>query len=377
MSTTIRVAIAGGGTGGHFFPALNLGQAMEKEWQAQLLFFGSPRGIESRILPKKGYRLVLLPVQGFQRRLSVQNILFPFRLFKSLQLSKKALKEFKPQLVLGTGGYVMGPVLRTAKKLKIPICIQEQNSYPGVTTRLLARDANLIFLAYQEAQSYLPGGVKAVVTGNPIKMKALYENKQQAKSALGLPPDQPLIALVGGSQGAQSLNQALWQLLTQNDFLNKAQWLWQTGEQHFDYWQNKVQAAALKNVQLRPFVQDMATLYQAADLMICRAGAMTLSELMAMGCPAVLIPFPYAAADHQYKNALAVAQKGAAVVIKDNAQMPAQLARVVNELLEKPDRLKQMAQAMKRLHRPDSIENILKLIAQLLREQGVKLRSAE
>lgn len=373
MEETVRVAIAGGGTGGHLFPALNLGQAMEERWQAQLLFFGTERGIESRILPKKGYRLELLPVQGLQRRLTLKNLSFPVNLARSLRKSKKILQEFQPHLVLGTGGYVMGPVLRMAKKLHLPIAIQEQNSYPGVTTRLLAKQADLIFLAYEEALEYLPDGVKAVVTGNPIKMKPPFSSKEKAKNALGWAAGRPLVAVIGGSQGAQSINKAIFEILKEKTLCEKANWLWQTGAQHFEYWKGQLAKIEAPNVQVLPFIEQIATVYQAADLAVCRAGAMTLSELMAMGLPAVLIPFPFAAADHQYKNAMALAQKGAAEVIKDDQQMAQKLKALLPQLLNDRQKIERMAKAMKSLHKPDSIDQILALLAGLLRERGLNI----
>ncbi|APF17919.1 UDP-N-acetylglucosamine--N-acetylmuramyl- (pentapeptide) pyrophosphoryl-undecaprenol N-acetylglucosamine transferase [Caldithrix abyssi DSM 13497] len=371
MKEKIRVAIAGGGTGGHFFPALNLGQAMEERWQAQLLFFGTARGIESSILPQKGYALTLLPVRGFQRRMTLKNLLFPINLLRSMALSKKALRAFRPHLALGTGGYVMGPVLRTAKKMGVPIVIQEQNSYPGVTTRLLAREANLLFLAYEEALEHLPDGVHAVVTGNPIKMQKRFTSKEEAKKALGFLADLPLVAVIGGSQGAESMNRAVMAALKSGLLPQKVQWLWQTGRQHFERWKAEVKREKLRQVAVRPFIDEMATVYQAADLMVCRAGAMTLSELMAMGCPAVLVPFPFAAGDHQFKNAQAVAQKGAAVVLKDDEKLPQKLMDLLPALIEDQNKLKEMAKAMERLHKQDSIDQILSLIEQLLKERGV------
>lgn len=373
MEETVRVAIAGGGTGGHLFPALNLGQAMEERWQAQLLFFGTERGIENRILPQKGYRLELLPVQGLQRRFTLKNLTFPLNLVRSLSRSKKILKKFKPHLVLGTGGYVMGPVLRMAKKLHLPVAIQEQNSYPGVTTRLLAKQADLIFLAYEEALEYLPDGVNAVITGNPIKMQPPFASKQEAKHALGVAGGRPLVAVIGGSQGAQSINQAIFEILQDKALCHQANWLWQTGAQHFEFWKGRLAKIDAPNVQILPFIEQITNVYQAADLAVCRAGAMTLSELMAMGLPAVLIPFPFAAADHQYKNAMALDKKGAAVVIKDDQQIAQKLKELLPHLLADQQKIEQMAQAMKSLHKPDSIDHILTLLESLLKERGLKI----
>ncbi len=367
----IRVAIAGGGTGGHLFPALNLGKALQKEWDAELLFFGTERGIEKEIIPREGYEIVFLPVRGFQRKLTLKNLLFPFYLWRSLALSKKALRRFKPQLVLGTGGYVMGPVLKSAKKRGIPIVIQEQNSYPGVTTRMLAKDADYVFLAYEEAKKYLPAQTHAVVTGNPIRLPAEKISKEKALQTFDLQQDKLTILVLGGSQGAQSINRAVMAALQNLKANQDVQWLWQTGKKHFKKWADQLAQQKMLNVKIVPFITEMPKAYQAADLVICRAGAMTLSELMAFGKPAVLIPYPYATANHQFKNAAAIAQKGAALIIVDNEQLPQNLLQTLHALMQAPEKIEDMAKKMHDLYPGDSVSKILELSAQLLREKGV------
>lgn len=367
----IRIAIAGGGTGGHLFPALNLGKAMEKAWNAELLFFGTERGIEKNVLPKEGYALVFLPVRGFHRKLTAKNFLFPYYLWRSLALSKKALRRFKPHLILGTGGYVMGPVLKSAKKLGIPMVIQEQNSYPGVTTRMLAKEAEYVFLAYEEAKKYLPAQTRTVVTGNPIRLPEEKISKEEARRAFGLQPDRRTILVVGGSQGAENINRAVMAALENPELNQNVQWLWQTGKNHFEKWRQKINQTKTERVSIVPFITEMFKAYQAADLVICRAGAMTLSELMALGKPAILIPYPYAAANHQFKNAAALAQKGAALVIVDSEQLPGNLQQTLKALLQSQEKIKDMAKKMQALHPGNSIEKILRYIAELLRKQGI------
>ena len=367
----IRVAIAGGGTGGHLFPALNLGKAMEKAWQAELLFFGTERGIEKNILPKEGYTPVFLPVRGFQRKLTAKNLLFPYYLWRSLALSKKALRRFKPHVVLGTGGYVMGPVLKSAKKLGIPIVIQEQNSYPGVTTRMLAKEAEYVFLAYEEAKKYLPAQARTVVTGNPIRLPEEKISREEARAFFGLQPDRQTILVMGGSQGAENINRAVMAVLENPELNLNVQWLWQTGKSHFEKWQRRVKQAKVQQVTVAPFITEMFKAYRAADLVICRAGAMTLSELMALGKPAILIPYPFAAANHQFKNAAALAQKGAALIITDSEQLPENLQQTLKALLQAPEKIEDMAKKMRALYPGNSIEKILRLITEVLRKQGI------
>ncbi len=371
----LRIAVAGGGTGGHLFPALNLGQAMQKRWGADLLFFGTSRGLEFKVVPAHGYRLQLLPVQGFHRRFTLKNLLFPINLWRSLRLSKKVLKKFKPHLVLGTGGYVMGPVLKTAKKLNIPFVIQEQNSYPGVTTRLLAKDAEWVFLAYEEARTFLPADARTLVTGNPIYLPPVTVSKSEARARFGLQAELFTVLVLGGSQGAESVNQAVFELLKQEQMRESVQWLWQTGKRHFEKWEKEVTARGWKNVRPVPFIDEMALAYFVADLAVCRAGAMTLSELMATGCPAVLVPFPFAAADHQYKNARSVAEQGAAQVVKDDEQLTANLKRTLETLLNDRLQVQKMAERMKALHPGDSVGKILDRIAEILRKRGVKIEA--
>ncbi len=367
----IRIAIAGGGTGGHLFPALNLGKAIKNTWNAQLLFFGTIRGIEKDVIPRAGEDIIFLPVRGFRRKITLENILTLYHLWRSIAISKKALRRFNPHLVLGTGGYVMGPVLKAAVKMGIPIVIQEQNSYPGLTTRMLAKKAEYIFLAYEEAKQYLPKQAKTIITGNPISLPPVKTGKREARKIFELHQNKLTILVLGGSQGAENINRAVMSIVRTTKDQKNVQWLWQTGKNNFIKWIGRVAAEKIKNVKVVPFIREMFKAYGAADLVVCRGGAMTLSELMAMGKPAVIVPNPYSPADHQYKNAQVLAKHGAALVVRDNANLTDNLQQTLNRLLAEQDKIQRMAKNMKSLYPGDSVAKILQKIAELLQQKGV------
>lgn len=364
--------MAGGGTGGHFFPALHLAQAIAEKWDSSFLFFGTRHGIESRKAPEAGFDLITLPVSGFRRSLSTDNLAFPLRLWKSIRLSKKALRQFKPDLIIGSGGYVMGPVLYAGRRMGIPTVIQEQNSYPGVTTRLLAPKADLLFLAYEEARSFIkPGKVKIVVTGNPVTLNRTL-SKQEALRHFDLAQDKKTILVFGGSQGAHHINVALQNMLEKENLEEAYQILWQSGPQDFEQCRDFVQAGKFSNIRVLPFIEKMADAYALADFAICRSGAMTLSELMAAGLPAILIPLPTAAADHQYKNALTLQKNQAALIVRDDERLAQNLQTAMKQLQKDKTILQNMAKNIKKLHQPDTLPLMLKSIAQLL---GLDLRN--
>jgi len=362
--------MAGGGTGGHLFPALEIAKAIKKKWQADILFFGTKNGLESRKVPQEGFPIVYLPVAGFHRRITVKNLTFPFKLLKSLSVCRKELKAFRADLAIGTGGYVMGPVLRSAQKLGIPIVLQEQNSYPGVTTRLLAAKAERVFLAYEEAKQYLPEQSRTVLCGNPLRITNVTEKREDLLAEFGLSPQKKTIMVFGGSQGAASINGAVLELLRRDFFPPEYQLLWQTG-----IWEYKSITTAVKewpneSLRIMPFIDAMAKAYAVADFAVCRAGAMTISELMFAGLPAVFIPYPHAAADHQYHNARAVAEKGAALLVRDDENMLNNLIDTLQSIFDGRVDLGKMSGKMKALYKGDPLPLILKHIEEVLRARG-------
>lgn len=365
MVSPLKVVFAGGGTGGHLYPALNLAAAMEERWDVLIRFFGTKRGIENRKVPEAGYELIHIPVAGFQRRLTIQNVGFPFKLWKSMRICKQYLKAFQPDVVIGTGGYVMGPVLRTAVRLGIPVVLQEQNSYPGVTTRMLSADAALVFVAYDESLSYIKCD-HAVVSGNPVSFKPVKTTVNDLLQSFGLSENRKVVLVSGGSQGSAHINEAVADILSTDGLIEDYQLLWQTGEQHYQTYKDFVDQLKDVHVSVRPFIDRMHEAYQIAAFAVCRAGAMTLSELMMYGVPSILVPFPYAAGDHQFKNAQTVSKKGGAVVVRDDNRLADNLKTQWQAFIQGSVDLEAMKKAVKSMRKADSVSLILDEIRNML-----------
>lgn len=366
----MKVVFAGGGTGGHVFPALNLANAISQKWDSKISFLGTEHGLEYTKVPSAGYELKIIPVVGFQRRLTFKNLMFPFKLWNSMRICKQQLKTIEPDVVIGTGGYVMGPVLKTAVSLGIPTVIQEQNSYPGVTTRLLAGKADLIFLAYEEAGKFLKKAKNIKVTGNPINLKKPAGNKSEIAAAYGMNHNLRTIFIFGGSQGASSINSAVMKMIQDGKIPEGFQILWQTGKNDFKKYDQMIRKLKPENVVIKTFIDDMYNAYALADFAICRAGAMAISELMAAGLPALLVPYPFAAADHQYKNAKMIEEKNAGILVVDDEEMPEKICSLVNSVFLDQDKINTFAENMKNLHQPDTIDIMLTEIEQMLRQKN-------
>jgi UDP-N-acetylglucosamine--N-acetylmuramyl-(pentapeptide) pyrophosphoryl-undecaprenol N-acetylglucosamine transferase len=366
LKNKIKIIFAGGGTGGHLFPAINMAKALEKEFDAEIKFIGASGGIEKDKVPQAGFDIKLIPVVGFQRKLTMKNLMFPFKLFKSMSLCKKEMVQFKPDLVVGTGGYVTGPVLKTAVKMGIPTVLQEQNSYPGLTIRLLAEKVDLIFLAYKEAIKYLKNPKKTVVCGNPLLNGVKKTDRESALDYFNLAKDRKTILVLGGSQGAASLNRTIARLLKEKQIPETHQLLWQTGKRDYEKYKNE-----FKGIKIFSFIDEMGSAYSCADFAICRSGAMTLSELSAYGVPAILVPFPFAAADHQYKNALAVEKHGGAQVVKDDDKLYENIIAPLKKYSEDESFLKKETEKMAAQYRGDAMPVIIEEIKKLLENRGV------
>ena len=313
-----RVIISGGGTGGHIFPAISIANALRKlAPDTEILFVGAEGRMEMEKIPAAGYRIIGLPVTGIQRNFTLKNIKVLIRLINSLYLARKVLREFDPDVVVGVGGYASGPVLRQAGKMRIPTLIQEQNSYAGVTNRLLAKRASAICVAYDGMDKYFPAG-KIIKTGNPVRQNFdnLKNLEDQALTFFNLKKGFPVILVLGGSLGAGSINNSLSEninMLRDSD----CQWLWQTGKHYFENIKALVSASFSENISVHDFINRMDYAYAAADIIVSRAGACTISELCLVGKPVILIPSPNVAEDHQTKNAMALSEKEAAVLITD------------------------------------------------------------
>ena len=313
-----KIIISGGGTGGHIFPAISVANALRRiDPGTMILFVGAHGRMEMERVPEAGYKIIGLPVEGLQRRFTLKNISVLFKFLKSLKMAKKILLEFNPDVVVGVGGYASGPVLWQAGKMGIPTLIQEQNSYAGVTNKLLARRASAICVAYEGMEKYFPAG-KIIMTGNPVRQNL--ENpgklKDEAVTFFNLRAGMPVVLVLGGSLGAGSINNSLSEniaILGNSD----CQWLWQTGKYYYENVKERVSASGFSNIAVHGFINRMDYAYAAADVIVSRAGAGTISELCLVGKPVILVPSPNVAEDHQTRNALALSEKVAAVLISD------------------------------------------------------------
>lgn len=351
-----RILISGGGTGGHIFPALSIANAIKRRTDAEILFVGADNRMEMEKVPAAGYEIIGLPVAGFNRRNLFKNFAVLLRLFKSIHRARKIVRDFKPDIAIGVGGYASGPTLKAAQRAGVPTLIQEQNSYAGVTNKLLASGARRICVAYDGMDRFFPAD-RIVLTGNPVRKNLLEgsRDKSQARLSFGLDPDKPTVLVVGGSLGALTLNESLEKGLgTLID--NGIQVIWQTGRN----FGNRAQTAAkgLQGAVITPFISDMGSAYAAADLVVSRAGAGSISELQLLGKPCVLVPSPNVAEDHQTKNALALADRRAAIMVRD-AEAREKLINVILELMADPRRLVAMGANISAMAKYDADEHIV------------------
>lgn len=316
----LKIIISGGGTGGHIFPAISIANALrELVPDIDILFVGAEGRMEMERVPKAGYPIVGLPVAGFKRSLSPSNLQVILKLIKSLYKARKLIKQFAPHAVVGVGGYASGPVLRAAQQAGIPTLIQEQNSYAGITNRLLAKKAKAICVAYDGMERYFPAG-KIIKTGNPIRqdLEKLQTDRNEALRYFSIEAGQRVILIIGGSLGAGSINRCLLNNLDVIRKHNHTTLIWQTGGYYYNSIREKLDKNPCPNLRVYDFIQRMDYAYSAANLVISRAGAGTISELCIVKKPAILVPSPNVAEDHQTKNALALANRDAAIVIADS-----------------------------------------------------------
>ncbi len=318
---SVRLIFAGGGTGGHLYPALaiadKLKELLEQRVKVEIIFIGTTRGIEYRLKDSLGYPLHIINMRGIVRSLSLKNLLVPFIVVTALVKSLLLLKSFKPHIVIGTGGYVSWPILKSASWKNIRTLLQEQNSFPGVTTRQLAPKAKKIYLGFDKAKEFLHTDAEIITTGNPVRSEMQSVSKEDAINALQLDGNKKTILILGGSQGARAINNAVIKSLQKKDLSDKYQLLWQTGKRDYKDVAMQVEKK-VSDSSLFPFAENMAQLYAAADIVIARAGALTLAEIISCGLPSILIPFPFAAGDHQKKNAIDYVDRNMAVLISED-----------------------------------------------------------
>lgn len=348
---SLRVIIAGGGTGGHVFPAIAVAEEIKKSRpDADILFIGTQKKIEARVVPQKGYPFRSIWISGWSRKVRWESLLFPFKVIVAMIQSYTIMKQVKPDVVIGTGGYVCGPVVRTASYLGIPTVIQEQNSYPGVTTRMLAPKADRVHITFDETRKYLRRTDNVFTSGNPTRNELDTVSREDAFQKFNFDPERPVVLVFGGSLGAATINKAVIASMNVLDDHN-IQLLWITGDSMYEEILNKTERRPDRLIV--PFLDDMASAYAAATIAICRAGATTIAELTRTGVPAILVPYPYAAANHQEFNARTMADNGAARMIL-NANLVDRLPGVLQELFGEPDKLSSMREKSKTLGKPEA-----------------------
>ena len=372
----MKVIFAGGGTAGHINPALAIaGYLREQEPDAQILYIGAKGGMEERLVPEAGFAFKSITISGFQRKLSWKNVKRNMKtlvhVFTSSREARKIIREFPPDLCVGTGGYVAGPVIREAIKLGIPSVIHEQNAFPGVTNKMLSKRANRTMLAVEDAKKYLDPSAKCVLTGNPVRPAVLRAQRAAARKALGL-DDRPLILSFGGSLGARTINEAMADLLADSAKTGRFQHIHGYGQ--WGKWfpnllkQKGWDPKQHHNIDIREYINNMPECLAAADLVIGRAGAITLSEIQAQGKASILIPSPNVAENHQYHNAMALVSRGAAVLIEEKDLTGPLLCSKVKELFAKPDTIAKLGANAKKMGITDANERIYRILKEVLAE---------
>ena len=364
----MKIIISGGGTGGHVFPAISIANAVRKKCaDCEIRFVGAEGRLEMEKVPAAGYPIDGLWISGFQRSLSLQNLLFPLKLASSLLKSYQIIRRFKPDVVAGVGGYASGPLLRVATMLGIPALIQEQNSYPGITNRLLAGRVQKICVAYKEVERWFPKE-KIVFTGNPVREGILNHNISRAAAAdhFGLQADKKIIFVTGGSMGARGINEAVAAALPQFA-ANDIQVIWQTGKL-YSVWAGEKAKDYAATVKCLPFIDRMEMAYQAADVILSRAGAGAIAELCVVGKPTILMPSPFVAEDHQTANAMSLVQANAALMLRDS-EAPQQLFGLVKQLLTDTPKADTLAKNIKTLAITNAADSIADILLNLVQER--------
>lgn len=361
----IRVLLAAGGTGGHVYPAIAIADAIkDRSPDSEILFVGTRDRMEWQTVPKSGYEIKSVWISGFHRRLTPQNLLFPVKLLTSIIQSYSILNSFKPDVVISCGGFAAGPIGWVAAKKGIPIVIQEQNSYPGVTNKLLAKHASMIFTAFEDAADYLPKE-KISLTGNPVRKQLTKSDRSVSLEQFGFKKKRPVLLVLGGSGGALALNNAIKEHIEELHDSLGIQIIWQCGKKYYDGLKQTVDVEEFSGLRLVPYIENMPAAYSAADLVLTRAGASTCSELMLLGQPAILVPSPNVAGDHQSKNAQSMVDAGAAVRLNEK-KLVGKLPDTVKQIIFDHEKLNKMSKAMSGLAKPNAASTIAKEIFTLV-----------
>lgn len=365
MNEELRVIISGGGTGGHIFPAVSIANAIKAQHpDAKILFVGALGRMEMQRVPAAGYEIKGLPIQGFNRKHLLKNVSVLIRLYKSLRMARKIIKQFRPMVAVGVGGYASGATLYECAKMGIPCLIQEQNSYAGVTNKLLAKRVQKICVAYDGMERFFPAD-KIIMTGNPVRENVLQTSlsQQEARTSFGLQPDKKTILLVGGSLGARTINESMMSHL---DMIKDSgvQFIWQTGKYYHADIMKRLEGKDLPMLKVTDFISDMGAAYKAADVVISRAGASSISEFQLIGKPVILVPSPNVAEDHQTKNALALVNKQAALLVRD-AEAREKLLPLALQTVKDDAKLASLSENIKKLGKGNAAGVIVQEVLRL------------
>ncbi|MGG5358061.1 MULTISPECIES: undecaprenyldiphospho-muramoylpentapeptide beta-N-acetylglucosaminyltransferase [unclassified Enterococcus] len=363
----MKILVTGGGTGGHIYPALAfVNYVKSKHPDAEFMYIGAKRGLENKILPDTGIPFHTLEIQGFKRKLSLDNVKTVQLFLKSIRQAKKILKDFQPDIVIGTGGYVSGAVVYASAKLGIPTIIHEQNSVPGITNKFLSRYVDKIALSFKDAGSFFPEE-KIELVGNPRAQEVASTPRSDVLTQYALDPEKKTVLIFGGSQGSLNLNHAVV------DFLEEAskkeyQILYASGERYFKDVENAAANHSSANISIRPYIKDMEQVMASCDLLVGRAGATSIAEFTALGLPAILIPSPYVTNDHQTKNAQSLVQAGAAKMITDSELNGTKLLETIDEIMSNEEQQSKMSEASKNQGIPDASERLYQLVQTLIKK---------
>lgn len=371
MNQELRIIISGGGTGGHIFPAVSIANEIKaKRPDAKILFVGAEGRMEMQRVPAAGYEIKGLPIAGFDRKNLLKNVPVLFKILKSRRLARRIVKDFRPQVAVGVGGYASGPTLNVAESMHIPTVLQEQNSYAGVTNKLLAKHASQICVAYEGMERFFPAD-KILLTGNPVRQNLLQSApaREDAVKSFGLVPRKKTVLIIGGSLGARTINESVLGHLTLIKQQNDVQFIWQTGKYYSEEINAELQRRGCPdNLLVKDFISDMAAAYAAADLVISRAGAGSISEFCLLGKPVILVPSPNVAEDHQTKNALALVQKSAALMVTDADARRALLPLAVNTVTDVL-RLEDLSRQICKWAKPNAASDIADVVIALAEKQ--------
>lgn len=367
----MRILITGGGTAGHVNPGLAIAKYIKsKVKEADILFVGTQKGLETKLVPREGFELQTIRVRGFKRKLSMDTIVTIKELFQGIMEARKVIKEFKPDVVIGTGGYVCGPVVLNAALMKIPTMIHEQNAYPGITNRILSRFVNAVAISFKESGKYFKNVKDLIVTGNPIRSEVLEADRALARNNLKVNPDVQLVVVFGGSRGAEKINETVVEMAQKFYSGNECKIIFAPGELQYEKILESLKDKLDNNLSVVPYIYNMGEVMAAADLVICRAGALTISELTVMGVPSIIIPSPNVTANHQEYNARALEEQGAAVVILEKDLNSDLLYQQMISLIKNKEHLAKMGRSAKKMGISNATEKIFSIIQEITDAYG-------